>query len=118
MSTLHKITACRFGSHPTMGDWESEYTITFSYVRGAAPIMHPADKADPGWPAEIEFVSISPGAGDHGAFSDLAQRDLEDWAEDWLLDNEDECIVKAESDLEPDPDAARDKRIDDELTGA
>ena len=114
MSTQHKITAIRSGSHPTLGDWDSEYEITFNYVRAAAPIMHPADDADPGWPAEVELCAISPGAGDHGAFSDLAQRDLGEWAEDWLADNIAECIDKAEADLQPDPDDVRDRRLDAE----
>lgn len=117
MST-HKITAIRSGSHPTMGDWDADYEITFTYTPGAAPVIHPADTADPGYPAEAEFVSISPGAGDHGAFSDLAQKGLEDWARDWLQDEGyDEACAIAEQANQPDPDAARDARIDDALMG-
>lgn len=117
MST-HKIDATRSGTHETMGDWDNDYTITFSYVRGAGPTGPSYDSGgDPGWPAEISFVSITPDAGDHGAFSDMAQQGLEDWAQMWLDEHYDECIESAEADLQPDPDAARDARIDDRLTG-
>jgi len=112
----HKITAVRSGSHPTMGDWDAEYEITFSYVRGSRDDLS-VWPPEPGWAAEIEFVSITPDAGDHGAFSDIAQKWLVDWAVDWLDEHHDECVESAEQDMQPDPDAARDARIDDELTG-
>ncbi len=69
----HTIKWVRSGSHDVFGDWEDEQEITFTAEPGDAygyPILH--------------FVSISPGAGDHGAFSDLAQADLESAAADWL----------------------------------
>lgn len=117
-ATRHRITAVRSGAHPTIGDWDQDYEITFTYLPGAAPIIHPADNADPGYPAEIEFVSIEPDADDHGVFSDIAQRWLIEWAKEWLDEHYYECIDHAEADRQPDPDAARDARIDDELCGA
>ena len=44
------------------------------------PEVRTLRNGDPGWPAdpdELEVVSIHPGAGDHGAFSDMAQAALE-----------------------------------------
>ena len=111
MRTTHTIAAIRSGNFNGM-DWEAEYVITYSYVRGAAPIIHPADNADPGCPAEIEFVSISPGASDVGAFTDPAQRDLEEWAADWLDENRAAAIESAEDDMQPDPDYARDLALE------
>lgn len=106
----HKIAALRSGFTNGM-DWEAEYTIAFSFTPGAAPIIHPADDADPGYPAEVEFVSISPGAGDHGAFSDLAQKDLEAWATDWLqTDGYDEALAIVASDDEADRECAAEMR--------
>lgn len=117
MTTRHQITATRSGSHATMGDWDVEYVITFTYVPGS-PDTYDASRGgpggwDPGYGPEIEFVSIEPDAGDHGAFTDLAQADLVDWAKNWLDENADKC---AEVASQPDPDAERDARIDDELT--
>lgn len=114
----HKIDATRSGTHETMGDWDVDYVITFDYVRGA-PAQGPSYSSggQPADPAEISFVSITPDAGDHGAFSDMAQSGLEDWAQLWLDDHYDECIELAEQDNQPDPDDARDARIDDRLTG-
>ena len=111
MST-HTILAIRSGTHPTMGDFENEHTITFGY-RPGSPDTYDAARGgpggwDPGYPAEVEFISIEPGAGDHGAFSDLAQRWLEEWAADWLDEHHDECVEIAEHAREPDPDYARD----------
>lgn len=82
--TRHKIIAIRSGSHNGM-DWEAEYEITFEYRPGSPDHWNKAGGHwEQGWADEVEFVSISPGAGDHGAFSDIVQRSLEDWAADWL----------------------------------
>lgn len=117
-ATRHTITAIRSGSHPTMGDWDAEYVITFSVVPGAGPTGPTyASGGEPGYPAEVEFIAIEPDAGDHGAFTDLAQAGLVDWAKNWLDENYDECLDAAEADRQPDPDAARDARIDDDLCG-
>ena len=114
----HKITACRSGSHPTMGDWDVEYVITYSYVPGS-PDTYDASRGgpggwDPGWAAEVEFISIEPDVGDHGAFTVLAQKDPQDWGANWLDEHYEECVMNAEEQSQPDPDAARDARIEDE----
>ncbi len=117
MSSQHKIDATRSGEFNGM-DYDEDYVITFSYVRGA-PATGPtySSGGQPAEPAEIEFVSVTPDAGDHGAFTDLAQSGLEQWAQFWLDEHYDECIELAEQDMQPDPDAERDRRIDDQLTG-
>lgn len=117
-ATRHTISATRSGSHPTMGDWDAEYEITFTCLPGADPTGPTyASGGEPGYGPEIEFVSIDPDAGDHGAFSDLAQAWLIDWAKDWLDQHFDECMDLVAQDSQPDPDDARDARRDDELTG-
>lgn len=116
MST-HKIDAVRSGTSQGM-DWDIDYTITFNFVRGA-PAQGPSYSSggQPADPAEISFVSISPDAGDHGVYTDIAQKWLVEWAEEWLAEHHDEAIEIAEQDMQPDPDAARDAAIDDRLTG-
>ena len=96
----HKITWHRSGF--TNGiDWEDEQEITFEF-RAGRPEVRTLRNGDPGYPAdpdEIEFVSISPGAGDHGAFSDLAQAQLESEADTWLCsDGYDAAIEIATAD--------------------
>lgn len=114
----HKIDAFDSGTAYNGMDWEAEYVITFNYRAASRPrISGPPEQCDPGWAAEIEFVSITPGAGDHGAFSDIAQKHLEEWAEGWLDDHLAECIELAEAANDPDPDYLRDRRVDDRLTG-
>jgi hypothetical protein len=110
-TTRHTIAACRSGSYNGM-DYDNEYTITFTYLPGWA-----GDRDDPGYGPEIEFVSIDPPAADIGAFTDLAQADLIDWAKSWLDENAAECAEIAEQDSQPDPDDARQARIDDDLGG-
>lgn len=81
----HTITVTRSGSHDGM-DWDNEHQITFEYRAGRPAVMY-LRNGDPGYPAdpdEIELISITPDAGNHGVFTDIAQRDLENWAQDWL----------------------------------
>jgi hypothetical protein len=100
-TTRHKISATRSGQCTGM-EGENEHEITFAYAPG-----RPADLGT--WPPteaeapEVQFVSIDPGAGDHGAFSDLAQKHLEDWARDWLDDNFDRAMDKAETERRSTP---------------
>jgi len=108
--TRHKITATQSGT-VNGTDWEAEYEITFDYRPAARPILYPVDRADPGYSAEVEFMSIKPGAGDHGAFTDLAQSALEDWARDYLDgDGYDAACEVAEADRQADEDDARERR--------
>ena len=86
-ATRHTVAATRSGSSRGM-DWEAEYVITFTYAPGLAE-------------PELLFVAIDPGADDVGAFTDLAQKDLEDWAQEWLSENYAECIEIAERGREP-----------------
>lgn len=119
MSTMHTITAVRSGSHATMGDWEAEYVITYAYTPGS-PDTYDASRGgpggwDPGYAAEVEFISVTPVAGplDHGAFTDLAQADLDDWSREWLLEEgRSEAIAHADDDIQPDPDYARENAAD------
>jgi hypothetical protein len=101
-TTRHTITANQSGTYNGM-DYDIEYEITFTFLPGAAATFD-----DPGYGPEIDFVSISPDAGDHGGFTDLAQRDLVEWAEDWLDEHHAECCDLAETEREPDPDYQRD----------
>lgn len=80
-ATRHTIAACRSGSFNGM-DYDNDYTITFTYRLGEEPV----------------FVSIDPPASDIGAFTDLAQADLIDWAKNWLDENADRATDKAEAD--------------------
>ncbi len=111
----HKITATRSGSDPVLGDWDAEYEITFEY-RAGRPAVWTLRNGDPGYPAdpdEVEFISITPDAGDHGVFSDLAQRWLEDWAREWLeTDGYDEAIQIVAEDGEAAREHAAELRAD------
>jgi hypothetical protein len=105
-ATTHKIHALRHGSQNDV-DWEAEYVITFRYSPGSKDYWNRAAGLwEQGWGPEIEYVSISPDAGDHGAFSDLAQRGLEEWAADWLADNADDAIEIAQYDRQAEADRA------------
>lgn len=110
----HKIHWYRSGSTNGM-DWEDEQTITFEF-RAGRPEVRTLRNGDPGYPAdpdEVEVVSVEPGAGDAGVFSDMAQRALEDEAETWLSsDGYDEAIEIAYSDLEEAREYAADLRAD------
>lgn len=109
----HKIAATRSGSYNGM-DYDNDYTITFNYVPGSPDVryLNNGDPGYPGWAAEVEFVSVEP-LPDAGAFTDLAVKDVEEWASDWLDEHYDECVESAEHDMQPDPDAAYDARRDD-----
>ena len=112
MST-HKIDVERSGTTNGM-DWEAEYVITYNYTPGC-PETGPsyASGGEPATGPEVEFVSITPDAGDHGAFSDMAQAGLEDWAKDWLAgDGYDQAIENALDDLQREEEEAADAAAD------
>lgn len=109
----HKVTWLRFGTNLDGVDWDEEQVITFEYRPGSAPILYPPDCAHPGEPDSVEFISISPGAGDHGAFTDIAQKDLESDAADWLQgDGYDEALAVVAADDERGREFAADLRAD------
>lgn len=115
-TSTHKITAIDSGSHPVFGDWEVEYTITFTFW--------PAERATltcPGAEPGIEFVKVEPLPRDQGAFQDLADARVRDWAEQWLEDHYDEAVQVATDDRRADEDDAADyarrSRIDARLMG-
>ena len=115
--TEHKIDATRSGSLNGM-DWDAEYIITFSYVSGSPDYYNTAGGHwEQGWGPEVSLVSVVPEIGvlDHGAFTDLAQKDLDNWAADWLDEHMGECIEIAEAARHIDPDDARDDQMDREL---
>lgn len=110
----HKIPWLRSGTTNGM-DFEDEQEITFEFRAGRPARMY-LRNGDPGYPAdpdEIEFVSISPGAGDAGVFSDLAQQALEDEADTWLSsEGYDAAIEIAAADHADALDRADDLRAD------
>lgn len=115
-TTTHRVMAVRSGTTRSGMDFDLDYEITFSYLPGAGPILHPADDAEPGYPPSIDFVSIEPDVGDHGAFTDLAQKELAMWAQDWLSEHYEDLVDQAEMERLPDPDDARDRMIEDRET--
>jgi len=110
----HKISATRSGTINGM-DVDNEYEIEFEYRAGSPAVMY-LRNGDPGYPAdpdELEVIKITPGAGDHGVFSDIAQRDLENWAQEWLeTDGLDEAMSIVIADAEDARDFAADLRAD------
>ena len=106
-TTRHQIPVERTGSFNGM-DWEASYTITFTFTPG-----RPADLGT--WPPtpaedpELQFVSIDPPAGDCGAFTDLAQADLIDWAKNWLDEHFDRATDLAERERSQAPRTEEDR---------
>lgn len=98
MATRHKMRATIPHGDPDLGA-EVECDIVFSHTPGAAPILYPPDNADPGYPAEVELVSVKANLLDMGAFQDLHQKALEDFVSDWLHgDGYDEALAVAAED--------------------
>lgn len=110
----HKIAATRSGCVNGM-DWDAEHEIEFEY-RAGRPAVWYLRNGDPGYPAEpdeLEVIKITPGAGDHGVFSDIAQRDLESWAQEWLeTDGLDEAMSIVLADQDDAREYAADLRAD------
>jgi hypothetical protein len=114
-TSTHKITATRSGS-TEREDWDIEYQITFTFWPSErATLVCPG--AEPG----IEFAKVEPMPRDQGAFQDLADARVRDWAEQWLEDHYDEAVQVATDDRLADEDDHADflrrQRRDDRLTG-
>lgn len=95
----HKITATRSGSHPTMGDWEADYTITFEY-RAGSPETPPSYSHGglPADPAEVEAIDIKP---EFGSLDSREKAEALDWAQSWLDDEGyDEALAEVADDQE------------------
>lgn len=109
-ATRHAIAATRSG-HTNGMDWEVEYTITFSYLPGQPATGPTYDSGgEPGYGPEIEYISHEPVSD----YDPAAENEVE-WCKDWLDENAAECADSAGQDNQPDPDAARDARIDNEI---
>jgi hypothetical protein len=108
----HKITAERSG-HSNGMDWEACYVIMFDYVPGRPAIIW-GDPPQPAEPAEVSFVAVAPETGelDHGAFTDLAQQSLDDWARDWLDENYEAALEVVAGDDERAREYAAELRAD------
>jgi hypothetical protein len=95
----HTIKAIRSGSHPTMGDWEAEYTITFRYTPGSPDYWNKAGGHwEQGWGPEIEYISHSPISD----YPPAAENEAE-WCQDWLDEHADECADIAAAMMERQP---------------
>jgi hypothetical protein len=116
--TTHTIDACIGIGDPDHGA-ECDLRITYTFLPGAAPVIYPADNADPGSPNEIEFVKcvqIVDGKERprDGAFADLEQDTLNTIAEAWLEGDEGSVLAteRAHSDCYAGLDAAEEARAD------
>ena len=114
-TTYHRITAHRWGNDRGM-DWEEEWEIGYHYTPGT-----PASYDDPGSGPTIEFDSLLGRIDAPDAFHDIAEKLMNDWAEDWLAEHEDEAIANAQQDRDAQADDYADfkrrQRIDDKLSG-
>lgn len=103
---------------------ETEALVTFTY-RPGAPATGPtyASGGDPGYAPEVEFVDAYPYCNGkpsayYGAFADLEFANLQDVARSWLENDDgfnEACAHVAANPQGPDPDVARQARIDDEM---
>lgn len=106
----HKITAIRSGSHPTLGDWEAEYEITFEYRAGSPDYWNRAGGHwEQGWAAEVEAIDIKP---EIGTLDAREHAEALDWAQMWLDFNYDKAVEEVASDHEAARDFAAELRAD------
>ena len=114
-TTYHRITAHRWGSHQGM-DWEEEWEIGYHYTPGGGDGWN-----EPKYGPTIEFDSLLGNVDAPDAFHDIAEKLMNDWAEDWLAEHEAEAIANAQADLDAAADDYADfkrrERIDMRLTG-
>lgn len=99
---------------------EQEAEITFSFVPGAGPTGPTySSGGEPGYPAEVEFVSAQPyclgkPSPYYGAFADLEMDCLQDRARAWLEDDDGyrEALEAVAEDDEAAREYAAEKRAD------
>lgn len=121
MSTQHTIAAT-WVQDAALGA-EVDVTIAYNYTPGSGDTYDASRGGpggwDPGYPAEVEFVSATAEfGGDPSPFPDLAQARLDAWAVGWLRgDGYDEAVANAVERNQPDPDVAYDAMRDDRMTG-
>ena len=114
-TTRHTITAQRYGSVRGV-DYEEEWEISYFYTPGGGDNWN-----EPAYGPTVEFDRLL-GQVDAPEFArDLAEKQMNDWAEDWLAENEAEAIANARNDLDAEADDYADfkrrQRIDDRITG-
>lgn len=125
MITKHTMRATIPHGDPDIGA-EVDAQITFTYSPGSGDTYDPSRGGpggwDPGYAAEVELIKAEPFCNGkpspyYGAFADLEYQNLQDIAQSWLEgDGYTEAVEHAEYYRSgPDPDVARDARIDDEL---
>ena len=107
----HKITTTRSGSHPTMGDWDAEYEITFTFRKGSPDYYNKAGGHwEQGYDAEVEVTDVRP---EYGSFDARAKAEAMDWAQEWLsTDGYDQALEVVASDTEAAREFAADLRAD------
>lgn len=67
---------------PEDDDSDFKADITFSYVPGAPPRISLVDGGDPGWPAEIDVVHVTP----LGIVGPISKEDLHRLAWKWIME--------------------------------
>jgi hypothetical protein len=88
---------------------ELEVEITFKFVP-LQPAIKYGLRAEPYRPASVEFISAKADALDAGAFNDLRDARIAEWAEEWLAENEADAIDRAYGDIFADEDARDEAR--------
>jgi hypothetical protein len=82
MSKHTIVTTCPFANEGI------EVEVTFNFIKGANPTGPSyASGGEPGYPPEIELISVKPVDPALILPPDL-QKDLDDWTDSWLTDNE------------------------------
>jgi hypothetical protein len=83
---------------------ELEVDITYKLIP-IQPAIKYGRRMEPGSPARAEFISAKADMLDAGAFNDLRDKRLNEWAEDWLDEHEGDAIERAYEDLFAEEDA-------------
>lgn len=119
MATKHTLLATIPVGDPDLGA-ELEALITFAFTPGAGPTGPTyASGGEPGYPAEVEFISAEPYCNGkpspyYGAFADLEFANLQDIARSWLEsdDGYSEALEEVAEDHERAREHAAEQRAD------